>query len=173
MVEQAALFPFAPTRGEALFFNLHASNRSVRHGTCFRRRLSAHRAGAAPHSAVAELGVVRRFTAMTRTIPESDWKLFRQLHPIALSRLCQQVLDDIAAIVADKKTIAHERYLKIYKLVQQRDQTIGELFNDLRRSTAIMRLLAICSHNLITEDEIGRFTQETRDVISHFSTQRA
>jgi hypothetical protein len=30
----------------------------VRHGTCFRRRLSTHRAGAAPHSAVAELGVV-------------------------------------------------------------------------------------------------------------------
>ena len=34
-----------------------ASNCSARHGTCFRRRLSAHRAGAAPHSAVAELGV--------------------------------------------------------------------------------------------------------------------
>ena len=32
----------------------------MRHGTCFRRRLSAHHAGAAPHSAVAELGVVRR-----------------------------------------------------------------------------------------------------------------
>ena len=32
----------------------------MRHGTCFRHRLSAHRAGAAPHSAVAELGVVRR-----------------------------------------------------------------------------------------------------------------
>jgi hypothetical protein len=30
-----------------------------RHGTCFHRRLSAHRAGAAPHSAFAELGVVR------------------------------------------------------------------------------------------------------------------
>jgi hypothetical protein len=37
-----------------------ASNSSVRHGTCFRRHLSAHHAGAAPHSAVAELGVVRR-----------------------------------------------------------------------------------------------------------------
>src|SRR5436190_2968318 len=36
-----------------------SANRSVRHGTCFRRRLSAHHAGAAPHSAVAELGVVR------------------------------------------------------------------------------------------------------------------
>jgi hypothetical protein len=35
-----------------------AANRSVRHGNCFRRRLSTHHAGAAPHSAVAELGVV-------------------------------------------------------------------------------------------------------------------
>ena len=35
----------------------------MRHGTCFRHRLSAHHAGAAPHSAVAELGVVRRFLA--------------------------------------------------------------------------------------------------------------
>ena len=32
----------------------------MRHGTCFHRRLSAHHAGAAPHSAVAELEVVRR-----------------------------------------------------------------------------------------------------------------
>ena len=32
----------------------------MRHGTCFRRRLSTRHAGAAPHSAVAELGVVRR-----------------------------------------------------------------------------------------------------------------
>ena len=35
----------------------------MRHGTCFRRRLSTHHAGAAPHSAVAELGVVRRLRA--------------------------------------------------------------------------------------------------------------
>ena len=40
----------------------------MRHGTCFRRHLAAHRAGAAPHSAVAELGVVRRFLA---ALPEN------------------------------------------------------------------------------------------------------
>ena len=32
----------------------------MRHGTCFRRRLSAHHAATAPRSAVAELGVVSR-----------------------------------------------------------------------------------------------------------------
>jgi hypothetical protein len=36
----------------------------VRHGTCFRRPLPAHHAGAAPHSAVAELAVVRRLSTL-------------------------------------------------------------------------------------------------------------
>ena len=40
----------------------------MRHGTCFRRRLSTHHAGAAPHSAVAELGVVRRFDASMKIV---------------------------------------------------------------------------------------------------------
>ena len=36
----------------------------MRHGTCFRRRLATRHAGAAPHSAVAELEVVRRRYAL-------------------------------------------------------------------------------------------------------------
>ena len=39
----------------------------MRHGTCFRRRLSTGHAGAAPHSAVAELGVVRRCSRLVKT----------------------------------------------------------------------------------------------------------
>ena len=42
----------------------------MRHGTCFRRRLSTRHAGAAPHSAVAELGVVRRrYTLSLMNVP--------------------------------------------------------------------------------------------------------
>ena len=45
----------------------------MRHGTCFHRRLSARHAGAAPHSAVAELGVVRRRypSPMNESLPKS------------------------------------------------------------------------------------------------------
>ena len=39
---------------------MRCSERLRRHGTCFRRRLSTRHARAAPASAVAELGVVRR-----------------------------------------------------------------------------------------------------------------
>ena len=33
---------------------------------------------------------------MQRTISESDWKLFRQLHALALERFCERVLSEVA-----------------------------------------------------------------------------
>ena len=107
---------------------------------------------------------------MARSIPESDWKCFRELHRIAVARYCQQVLDEINQIAADPKATSHERYLKIYKVIQERDRTMSELFDDMRRSTALTHILMICSRNLITEEEAGRFTQDTRDLISRFAT---
>ena len=61
-----------------------AANRSVRHGTCFHRRLPAHYAGAAPDSAVAELGVVRPFRG---AFPGSTNLRHRSIVPPCLSRL--------------------------------------------------------------------------------------
>jgi translation elongation factor EF-Tu-like GTPase len=51
----------------------------VRHGTCFHRRLAARHAGAAPHSAVAELGVVRRLR--TRPVNTNHLKTGLQREP--------------------------------------------------------------------------------------------
>ena len=34
---------------------------------------------------------------MQRTITEPDWKVFRQLHPVALDRFCQRVLAEVDA----------------------------------------------------------------------------
>ena len=42
-----------------------SANSSVRHGSCFRRRLSAHRAAIVPCTPVAQLGVVRRTRTST------------------------------------------------------------------------------------------------------------
>jgi hypothetical protein len=102
---------------------------------------------------------------MSRDIPEPDWKVFRQLSRIALDRYCQRILDEIALIATDTKETAHERYGKIFEVVQQRDRTIAEAFDGMRRSTAILQLLIVCSHGLLTDEEIGKFTQNTRDVI--------
>ena len=34
-------------------------------------------------------------------IPERDWKLLRELAPVALNRFCEQILREAAAIAAD------------------------------------------------------------------------
>ena len=66
----------------------------MRHGTCFRRRLSARHAGAAPHSAVAELGVVRRRYALT---------LMDEIREQLLAE-CQRITESSMWNVPDPKT---------------------------------------------------------------------
>ena len=72
-------------------------------------------------------------------IKESDWKIFRRLHRIALERYCQRVLEEVKlATVSDDSY--HDCYLKVYRLMQDRDRTMARAFNDLRRSTALVRV---------------------------------
>src|SRR3954471_5450444 len=102
---------------------------------------------------------------MSREINESDWKLYRQLHPIALERYCKRVLDEIDRVVSDTHRSSHERYTAVSRLIERRDQELADTFNDLRRSTALLRLAGIQSRDLLSEEEFERFSPETREVV--------
>jgi len=108
---------------------------------------------------------------MTRIIPESDWKIFRQLHSVALDRYCQRLLHDVEQITADSGRPAHQRYLDLDNLLDRRQREMCQAFDDLRRSTALIQLAIIYSLGMITEEEIARFTPETRDTISFLATR--
>jgi hypothetical protein len=105
---------------------------------------------------------------MSRDIKESDWKVFRELRSIALERFCRRILDEIQQEAADADRGTHERYLAVYDRIRRRDREIADAFNDPRRSTAIQRLLAIQSHRLLTEEELGRFSPEIRESLRAF-----
>jgi hypothetical protein len=107
---------------------------------------------------------------MSRSIPESDWKLFRQLHTAALERYCERILREIKRMSEDAVHTPHERYLKVYELVEQKNAELGRAFDDVRRSTALTQLTIIYSYGVITEEELMRFTPETRAAISFLST---
>ena len=102
-----------------------------------------------------------------RQIKESDWKIFRELHVVALERFCRRILDEVAAIVANGNETgsAHSHYLELYNLVKRRDREMANAFDELRRSTALLQLRIICAHGLLTPDEFARFSEETREVI--------
>src|SRR5215813_14019781 len=73
--------------------------------------------------------------AMMREIKESDWKIFRQLHAVALERFCQRVLDESEGLRGDRTMSAHEQYVAIYQLFHKRDKEVARLFNDLSPPT--------------------------------------
>jgi len=103
---------------------------------------------------------------MQRQIKESDWKLLGQLRTIALERFCQRILSEIERINTYDTKSHHQRYLEIYEVIERRDKEIERIFNDHRRSVALIELAAIQSHGLLITEEYLRFSQETRDVVS-------
>ena len=99
---------------------------------------------------------------MREAIAESDWKLSRKLHPIALDRFCHRVLEEIASIGSDTSKTSHERYGAIYRLIKRRDREIADSFDGMSRSQALIRILALRRLGLFTDDEFGQFSEEMR-----------
>ena len=99
---------------------------------------------------------------MDRGIHEPDWKVFRQLQPLALDRFCQRVLAEVGRLAADANKSHHERYLAVFKLLQGRDKELADAFNDPRRSTALVQLARIQFHELLSAEEFARFSPQTQ-----------
>ncbi len=104
-----------------------------------------------------------------RHIAESDWKKFKQVRELALQRYCERVLLDLQAIISDTSRSAHNRYLEIYKLIDDRDETLAYMFNDHRRSRAEDQLAAMHSQKIVTSEELAEFGDELRARIQHDS----
>lgn len=105
---------------------------------------------------------------MQRQISEADWKLMQRLQPIALERFCQAILSEVVKLASDTAQGSHARYLKVFKLIQQRDEEIGEAFNEMKRSTSLFKLARMRSLGLMTEEEFAGFSSETKDLVSLF-----
>ena len=102
---------------------------------------------------------------MAREIKESDWRVFRQLHGIALERFSQRVLEEVRLAATDAKADYHGCYLKVYELIRNRDKTMALAFNDPKRSMAIIQLANIIEEGLLTDDELKQFSAETREAV--------
>ena len=99
---------------------------------------------------------------MSDEIPEADWKTFRELRTVALERFCERVLAELVKLATDSPGSNHERYLAVYQLIKKRDKELAGAFDDFRRSTAVRQIAIIQSRGLWTEEELARFSAETR-----------
>lgn len=106
-----------------------------------------------------------------RDIPESDWKIFRTVRAAALDRFCARVLEECAAVIKDTSISNHDRYLRLFRAIQERDKDIAFAFNDFRRSTAVLSLARIHVLGAVTDEELGRFSAGTRVVVTALVTE--
>ena len=97
---------------------------------------------------------------MSRDIPEGDWKVFREIHRVARERFCERVLSEIASASSASDQGAHERYLKVFEIVRDKDKELGALFDNPRRSSALRQLSMIASAGLVTDAELSSFRQK-------------
>src|SRR5271166_6603477 len=102
---------------------------------------------------------------MAREISEADWKLFRQLLPLALERCCAGTLAEFGQLASETGKTAHARYLAVFRLLQRRDKELAEAFDGLRRSTAFVQLAILRARGLLTDEEFARFSPEARAVV--------
>jgi hypothetical protein len=103
---------------------------------------------------------------MQHSIQEADWKVLRTVHPLALERYCDRVLREVEQVVQDNSKGTHERYRDLFELIRNRDGEIARLFNDPRRSTALIMLVGLHAEGLLTDDEVSRLTPDTRAAIA-------
>jgi hypothetical protein len=99
---------------------------------------------------------------MSPQIPEPDWKLLRTLREAALQRAIVRALDESAALIADESRTPSERYHALHDLLRARDRVIASAFDAPSRSNAMLQLMQLHALGLLREDEISRFTPETR-----------
>lgn len=104
---------------------------------------------------------------MQDQIKESDWKVFKELYPLALERFYDRVVDELQEVVTAGEMSSEDRYHKIYKTVKKRDKKLAKLFDRAyRRSAAFIQLVAYYREGLVTKEEINQLSEENRDRIS-------
>jgi hypothetical protein len=99
---------------------------------------------------------------MSSHIPESDWRLFKRVHSELLERYCACALEELAASLKACDGTAHDRYARAYKLLKERDEDMARAFDDFRRSTAVMQLAIMRSMDLLTDDDLNVFSEQTQ-----------
>lgn|SRR5690606_17105018 len=98
-------------------------------------------------------------------IAESDWKLFRKFRERALERFCQRILDECRELAAGEAGTSHERYLALYRHVNERNRDVARMFDAPRRSVATLQILGMQAEGLFDPDEVNSFSQELQDLL--------
>ena len=99
---------------------------------------------------------------MASPTPERDWKYMKKVKEELLAALCKQINGQAMDILKSEANSEHKRYVRLYQHVQDSDDIVANCFDDWRRSTLLMKLVALQQHGLLTSDHMQYLSEETQ-----------
>jgi len=94
--------------------------------------------------------------------PERDWKYMKKVKEGLLATLCEQINGQAVDILKSEPNSERERYGRLYQHVQDSDDIVADCFDDWRRSTLLMKLVALQRHGLLPSDHMQHLSEETQ-----------
>lgn len=107
---------------------------------------------------------------MDRSFPERDWKQLRKFNPEMLNTLCLRINKQAESIIQSSDKSEHEKYLDLYKHIQDSDDVVARCFNDWRRSNITMKISNLLADGLLTDDHIQKLSDETKELIERLKS---
>ena len=95
-------------------------------------------------------------------ISESDWNIYKRIRDLAQDRYSQRVLDEAERIRQDESLSVQDRHAELSRMVRERDKEMFRVFDSLRRSSAVLCLMMMRSHDLVTDEEMQSFSPEVQ-----------
>lgn len=97
------------------------------------------------------------------TVPEKDWKTLRKLKDELLATACDGVFLKVVDLSKSRTGREHEAYLELWDLIQKENCAVAEMFDDIRRSNAVFKIAALRHHEVLTDDHMSLFSEETQN----------
>ena len=101
-------------------------------------------------------------------ILEKDWKLIRTMKDKKLAIACRLIFEKFALLISQSEGMEHETYLKIWKTIREEDRKIGLMFDELSRSSAVLKLMTWKKNGLLSAEEESMFSIETQEKLNLF-----
>lgn len=98
-------------------------------------------------------------------IPEKDWKQMRKLKDVLLETFCDDVITELKKTIESHTGRSHEAYLEMWKRIHQEDETLSLMFDDFKRSTAILKLAMWRKNGLLKDQDFSSFSEDTKSKV--------
>ncbi len=103
---------------------------------------------------------------MEGPIKERDWKYLRRIQDEMLHDLCSRINLKAAEITTAKDKNPHERYLKLYRHIEESDSIVASCFNDWRRSNISIKIISLRRYGLLQDSHIENFSDSAKEWLS-------